>query len=220
MTSDLSIHNYELFKILVAIIAAATMIIGNITALVQKNIKRMLAYSSVAHAGYMLMGIVAANADGYRAILFYSTAYIFMQIGAFIVVSVFEQGEEKFVNIEDYAGLRKYQPWMAACMAIFMFSLAGLPPFAGFFGKYYLFVAAIKSGYSWLAIIAVIASMISMYFYIGLIIQMYFKEHTDKSIPNLSIDKWGTATIIISAVATLIFGVMPLLISSLTEFMF
>jgi NADH-quinone oxidoreductase subunit N len=124
----------------------------------------------------------------------------------------------KFQNIEDYAGLSKTQPWMAAVMAIFMLSLAGIPPFAGFFGKYYLFIAAVKGGYTWLTITAVIATIISIYFYIGMIIQMYFKDSksdalvVNKGLPNLSI--------IIAVAAIVIFGVFPSLIIDIAKVLF
>lgn len=191
---------------ILAILAAATMLVGNLSALAQKSVKRMLAYSSVAHAGYLLMGIVAANQRGWSGLAFYSAAYIFMQIGAFIVVSVMEKNDSEELTFSDLAGLRKAHPALAAAMAIFMFSLAGLPPFAGFFGKYYLFTAAIEAGFVWLTIIAVISSIISVYFYIGLVLQMYFKEPEQELISHT-----GRAgiSIAVSVIALLAFGIFP-----------
>jgi len=203
------------FKLILAILSAITMIIGNITALVQKNVKRMLAYSSVAHAGYLLMGIASNNQDGWSGIMFYSTAYVFMQIGAFIVVSVLERQTDNFITFEEYSGLRNSHPFLAAVMAMFMLSLAGIPPFAGFFGKYYLFVAAVKADLLWLTVIAVIASIISMYFYIGLILQMYFKEPLSKE-PE-SDTGLAKITLAISAIGILLFGIFPQIIVNLTE---
>jgi len=203
------------FKLILAILSAITMIIGNITALVQKNVKRMLAYSSVAHAGYLLMGIASNNQDGWSGIMFYSTAYVFMQIGAFIVVSVLERQTDNYITFEEYSGLRNSHPFLAAVMAMFMLSLAGIPPFAGFFGKYYLFVAAVKADLLWLTVIAVIASIISMYFYIGLILQMYFKEPLSKE-PE-SDTGLAKITLAISAIGILIFGIFPQIIVNLTE---
>lgn len=200
-------------KDIVAVISALTMLVGNITAVVQKNVKRMLAYSSVAHAGYLLMGIVGGNITGWTGILFYSTAYMFMQIGAFIVLSVLEKDTTKNLEIEDYNGLSKKQPFLAAIMGIFMFSLAGIPPFAGFFGKYLLFYSAIQSGYTWLTIVAVISSIISMYFYIGLVLNMYFKEpNENEMIPN-----YGTAkiTLILSTFAVIVLGLFPSIVEGL-----
>lgn len=214
-----SVAGSKTAQLIIALISAATMLIGNITALVQKNVKRMLSYSSVAHAGYLLMGIVAANATGMSGILFYSAAYMFMQTGAFIVVSVLERNDEQFLEISDYAGLYKSYPLLSGVMAMFMFSLAGIPPFAGFFGKYYLFAGAIEAGFTWLTIIAVISSIISMYFYIGLIIQMYFKESAT-AVPdvrpelNCGGSKYALA---ISAFAILLFGILPSLITNLTD---
>ncbi len=210
-------------QMILAVISAATMLIGNLTALIQKNVKRMLSYSSVAHAGYLLMGVVAANASGWNGILFYSAAYLFMQTGSFIVVSMIERNDETNLAIADYAGLRKAYPLLSAAMAVFMFSLAGLPPFAGFFGKYYLFIATVEAGYTWLTIIAVISSIISMYFYIGLVIQMYFREPesattqaTDGEEPQIGTGSAKFA-LAVSVAATLLFGVLPSLITNITE---
>lgn len=171
------LHTSQITREILAYIAAATMIIGNLTALSQKNVKRMLAYSSVAHAGYILMGAVSNTPEGYSAIAYYSLAYIFMQAGAFAVLSVLETKEGDNLTLDDYNNLRATHPILAAIMTCFMLSLAGIPPFGGFFGKYFLFVSAVKSGYVWLTVVAVIASIISMYFYIGLILNMYFKQN-------------------------------------------
>lgn len=209
---QLSLYTNTIRDIL-AYISAATMIIGNITALVQKNIKRMLAYSSVAHAGYLLMGIVGNNSLGWTGILFYSTAYIFMQLGAFVILSLFERNEQSNLELSDYSGLRKSHPIIAGLMAVFMLSLAGIPPFAGFFGKYYLFVSAIDGGYTWLTIIAVIASIVSMYYYIGVILAMYFKEPGDTALegqPGLA-----KITLTLSFVGLLLFGVLPFLLTDI-----
>ncbi len=204
------IFNSGTIKLIIALISAGTMLIGNISALVQTNIKRMLAYSSVAHAGYLLMGIVANTAIGWDGIAFYTTAYMFMQIGAFTVVSILEKNHEGRLNLTDYSGLSKTHPVIAATMAVFMLSLTGIPPFAGFFGKYYLFAAAIESGYTWLAIVAVIASIISIYFYIRLIINMYFKEPAET---EMTIEKSiSYLTVGISTAGVIFFGVFPSII--------
>lgn len=197
----------EQSRYIIAFLSAATMLIGNITALVQKNVKRMLAYSSVAHAGYILMGVVSNNVDGWAGISYYSAAYIFMQIGAFIVVSLIEKQDDNRLNLEDYKGLSKSNPFLAATMAIFMFSLVGLPPFGGFIGKYYLFLSAIETGYLWLTIIAVIASLISVYFYIGLIINMYFREQSNP-IEKISLGH-ANISLIIGIIGILLLGVLP-----------
>jgi NADH-quinone oxidoreductase subunit N len=158
-----------------AVMSAATMLIGNITALAQTNVKRMLAYSSVAHAGYLLMGIVANSDAGHQAIYFYVTSYVFMQLGAFVVVGLLERGNEEHLQISDYAGLAKREPVLAFVMSVFMFSLAGIPPMAGFFGKYLLFASVIET-HLWLTFVAVLSSLVSAYFYLGLIVKMYFAE--------------------------------------------
>ncbi len=163
-----SAHILNVSLSVLAVISAITMLIGNISALTQKNVKRMLAYSSVAHAGYMMMGLVSNTTSGYTSIMFYAAAYTFMQFGAFAIVSILEKSDESNTDIDDYKGLHRRNPVLAFLMTIFMLSLAGIPPMAGFFGKYFLFVNAINAGYVWLTVIAVIASIISMYFYIGL----------------------------------------------------
>jgi len=197
----------EQSRFIIAILSSATMLIGNITALVQKNVKRMLAYSSVAHAGYILMGVVSNNVDGWAGIAYYSAAYILMQIGAFVVVSLIEKQDDNRLNLEDYNGLSKSNPFLAAAMGLFMFSLVGLPPFGGFIGKYYLFLSAIESGYLWLTIVAVIASLISVYFYIGLIINMYFREQT-QPVEKISLGMANIA-IIIAIIGILLLGILP-----------
>ena len=141
------------------IIAILTMAVGNILAIVQTNIKRMLAYSSIAHAGYVLLAIIAGTNEAMDAMKLYLLVYTFMNMGAFAVVILLEKGE----NITDYNGLSKSHPIAAALMLIFMFSLAGIPPTAGFMGKFYIFMAAINAGYAWLVIIAVIFSAISAF---------------------------------------------------------
>ncbi len=157
-------------------IAILTMGVGNIVALSQTNIKRMLAYSSIAHAGYMLLGIIAGTADGMASVLNYMLIYGFMNIGAFAVVIMLRSEGFKGDKISDYEGLSKTHPMAAALMLIFMFSLTGIPPTAGFMGKFYIFMSAINAGYTWLVIIAVIFSAISAYFYLRIVMYMYMKE--------------------------------------------
>ncbi len=199
------------YNFIVALVAVLTMFVGNISALVQTNVKRMLAYSSIAHAGYLLMGIAAGTPMGFSAIGFYSAAYLFMQFGAFAVVSSIEKNGE-MMNLDDYAGLSQSQPLLAAMMSVFMFSLAGLPPFAGFLGKYYLFAAAVKSNMVWLTVAAVVATMISMYFYIGLIIKMYFQTKPDNP-PEA--DTRGIKPLLwISCLALIALGLFPSIITS------
>ncbi|RPI68224.1 MAG: NADH-quinone oxidoreductase subunit N [Ignavibacteriae bacterium] len=194
-------------------ISAITMLIGNITAIAQTNVKRMLAYSSVAHAGYLLMGIVAGTSYGHSAIVFYVTAYTFMQLGAFVIVGILERDDETSLDLNDWAGLSKKHPIMAGVMAVFMFSLAGIPPFAGFFGKYMLFYAAVQSGYTWLTIVAVVSSVISVWFYLGLVVKMYFNDpqHDGYEAPA------GLAgiSLAVCTVAVVLLGVLPNLLTGL-----
>ncbi|MBI2619414.1 MAG: NADH-quinone oxidoreductase subunit N [Ignavibacteriales bacterium] len=161
---------------ILAILAAVSMMIGNIAAIAQNNVKRMLAYSSVAHAGYMLTGIAAGNEEGQIGIMFYLAAYVFMNLGAFSIVSLVEGQNDTRLSFDDYSGLSKQQPLLAALMSVFMFSLAGIPPLAGFFGKYYVFLAAVKADLTWLAILGVLTSLISVYYYLRLVVLMYFRD--------------------------------------------
>ncbi len=205
-------------RMIIAIMAALTMLVGNISAVVQKNVKRMLAYSSIAHAGYLLMGIAANNENGWSGIVFYSAAYMFMQIGAFVIVGILERNDER-IELTDYTGLSKTNPVIAALMAIFMFSLAGIPPFAGFPGKYILFISAIEAGFTWLTIVAVISTIISIYFYIGLIVFMYFKDGEMTIREKLPT---GTAAITlgISAVFVVLLGIFPSYLIDLVKGLF
>jgi NADH-quinone oxidoreductase subunit N len=151
-----------------AAIAVLSMVVGNVIAIAQTSVKRMLAYSSIAHAGYLLVGVVAGNAAGQNGVLFYLLAYTIMNVAAFGIVSILETREGKHLTFEEYEGLSTRQPLLAALMALFMFSLAGIPPFAGFFGKYYVFAGAVEAGYTWLAIVGVIMTVVSAYYYLRL----------------------------------------------------
>jgi NADH-quinone oxidoreductase subunit N len=199
----------------IAVVAAASMIVGNITAIAQSNVKRMLAYSSIAHAGYMLSGIAAANVEGETGILFYLLAYSFVNVGAFGVVSLMERQDDKSLNFEDYAGLSARRPMLAMLMSMFMFSLAGIPPFAGFFGKYYVFLAAVKANMTWLAILGVLTSLVSVYYYLRLVVLMYFREGNadlDHSVPPASMIALAAAALLI-----VVLGLYPSLIVDLTR---
>jgi NADH-quinone oxidoreductase subunit N len=184
-----------------------SMAIGNIVALAQTNIKRMLAYSSIAHAGYALIGIIAANTDGIASMMNYLMIYAFMNIGAFAVVIMLRTEGFKGDNITDYEGLAKTHPFLAALMLIFMFSLTGIPPTAGFIGKLYVFMSAINAGYTWLVIVAVVFSVISAYFYLRIVMYMYMRE------PKIEVatSKSGTLGVAlgVTAVMVLAIGVYP-----------
>ena len=205
-------------QMIFAVMSAATMLIGNISALAQSNIKRMLAFSSVAHAGYIMMGLVSGSQYGYGGIVFYLTAYMFMQIGSFIIVAILERNGEKYLELSDYAGLSKRHPVLAAFMTIFMFSLAGIPPFAGFFGKYFLFTAAIDAGFLWLTLVGVLSSIISVYFYIGLIVKMYFTEPEGQREDN-EVGMSGLS-LIITIAGVIVLGILPSGILSIASNLF
>ncbi len=205
------------YQLILAVLSAGTMIIGNVTAIAQTNVKRMLAFSSVAHAGYLMMGLVSSTTTGLQGILFYSVSYTLMQIGAFVVVSVIEKNNSENLDFSDYAGLSKKSPFLAALMSIFMLSLAGIPPFAGFFGKYLLFSSSLETGYLWLVIIGVASSVISLYFYLGLIVQMYFKEGNDTELqtdPGIA-----SITLIVAAIGVVLLGIVPSLLVNSFSFL-
>lgn len=190
------------------ILAVLTMTVGNFTALRQDNIKRMLAYSSIAHAGYALVGLVAANATGTTGILFYMLSYAFMNIGAFaVIVLVGKQGEPNG-TVMDFAGLGVKRPLLAATMTLFLFSLAGMPPTAGFIGKFYLFSGAVQAGYIWLAIIGVLNSAASVYYYLRVIVYMYFKPG-EQEFDWFTVSAPVALALVISAAGSLIPGIIP-----------
>lgn len=165
-----------------AILAALTMTLGNLAALRQSSLKRMLAYSSIAHAGYALVGLVSGTSEGVSGVLFYMWSYLFMNLGAFAVVAALERlGENDVVNGR-FAGLADRRPALAAAMAIFMFSLAGIPPFAGFLAKFFVFGAAMKAGWGWLVVIGVVNSVISAFYYLYITVQMYFTPAPDAAV--------------------------------------
>lgn len=184
-----------------------SMAVGNIVALAQTNIKRMLAYSSIAHAGYALIGIIAANTDGIASMMNYLMIYAFMNVGAFAVVIMLRTEGFKGDNITDYEGLAKTHPFLAALMLIFMFSLTGIPPTAGFIGKLYVFMSAINAGYTWLVLVAVIFSVISAYFYLRIVMYMYMREPKVEVVTSKS----GTLGVAlgVTAVMVLAIGVYP-----------
>jgi NADH-quinone oxidoreductase subunit N len=159
------------------ILAVLTMTAGNVVALVQNNIKRMLAYSAIAHAGYVIVGMAAGSGHGAGgAILYYLLAYAFTNLGAFAVVVALDRGAEAHDEIADYRGLARDHPGLAAAMALCLLSLTGIPPLAGFVAKFYIFAAALNAGLVWLVVIAVLNSVVSAYYYVGVIVAMYMQE--------------------------------------------
>jgi NADH-quinone oxidoreductase subunit N len=190
------------------LIAALTMVLGNVIAIAQPNIKRMLAYSSIAHAGYLAVAFAATSDRGVSAALFYLLAYSLMNLGAFAIVTMLGRGEDKLVNLNDYAGLAAKRPGLAAVLSVFLLSLAGVPGTAGFAGKFFIFRAAIESRLVWLAIIGVVTTVISFYYYLYVIVQMYMREpiedFTDVSAPGSV-----KVALFLTAVGTLYLGILP-----------
>jgi NADH-quinone oxidoreductase subunit N len=188
--------------------AALSMTLGNIGALVQENVKRLLAYSSIAHAGYLLVAFAAAREIGISAAIFYTAAYAFMNVGAFVVVSHFASGGERYVTLDDYSGLGRRSPALAAILTIFLLSLIGIPVTGGFFAKFYVFSAALKSNLVWLTIIGVVNSAIAAYYYLRVIVVMYMREpRVEEPVPRMQ-PALGVA-LGLSLAATIYLGVLP-----------
>ncbi len=193
---------------IVAVVAAASMIWGNVAALTQENVKRMLAYSSIAHAGYILIGVLAVSEIGLWSVLFYVLAYSFITFGAFGTVILLERKEYAGETCADYAGLSHRAPFLAAMMLLFMLALTGIPPTGGFFGKVYLFAAAVEAGWTWVAVIGVVTSAISLYYYFRIVVYMYLRESTQAApVPMHAPALFGA--IAFCALATLILGLYP-----------
>jgi len=205
------------------ILAVLTMFAGNLGALVQNNVKRLLAYSSIAHAGYILVAFAAVtgmtsgesgNAGGvpaYAAVLFYLLSYALVKVGAFTIVSQLGGKDEKYVTLEDYAGLSQRHPVAAAALSLFLLSLLGLPVTAGFFGKFYVFKAAVNSNLIWLAVLMAVNSIIGAYYYLKVIVAMYMREPSEDSAATAPISFPATVNIVlaVSAIGTVYFGLFP-----------
>jgi NADH-quinone oxidoreductase subunit N len=194
-------------SILLAVLAVLTMAVGNIMAISQTNIKRMLAYSSIAHAGYALVGLAAGGPDGAASVMLYVLIYAVMNMGAFGVVIMLRKAGVRGEEIADFAGLGKTNKTAAFLMLIFLFSLTGIPPMAGFVGKFYIFKSAVQAGMIWLAVIGVIFSAISAYFYLRVIMLMYMYEPKEEFLlvqsPALAL------ALAISVSAVIVIGVYP-----------
>ena len=204
MTAFPEVHDE--WQTLFWIMAALTMTVGNISALVQSNVKRMLAFSSISHAGYLAMGVLVLDSNSVGAILFYLAVYSAMNLGAFAIIAVAER-EEQGVTFEDYRGLASRHPWLSAAIALFLISLAGFPPTAGFVAKYGLFSVVIAKGYIWLVIIAVLNTLVSVYYYLRLVVNMYMREEEEVLRPVTGIMVVGLIVLLVAAV--LLFGIAP-----------
>lgn len=189
--------------------AVLTMTVGNIIALVQENIKRMLAYSGIAHAGYLLIGVVAGSELAQAGILFYLLGYAFMNVGAFGVLALLGKKETEYNTLADFNGLGLKHPVLGLGMAVFMFSLAGIPPTGGFMGKLYIFSAAIDSGYLWLVVIGALNSVVSIYYYLRVIVVMYFKDPSRETVPFPSPSPAITVGLGLAAAGIMLLGIFP-----------
>jgi len=195
------------WQFIIAILAVLTMTIGNLVAIWQNNLKRLLAYSSIAHAGYLLMGVVVMDDIGVAAVMIYFLMYLFMNLGAFLVVMLLANkiGSE---DIEDYAGLGYKAPVLGVAMVIFLISLTGLPPTAGFIGKLYIFTAVLNAGneWIWLAVVGVLNSVVSLFYYVKIIRDMYIKGVEKENEKSYEFHPLAVALVVILAIPTLIFG--------------
>ncbi|HVR41687.1 MAG TPA: NADH-quinone oxidoreductase subunit N, partial [Thermoanaerobaculia bacterium] len=189
-----------------AVVAALSMIIGNLAAITQNNIKRMLAYSSISHAGYILLGIIGVSVMGIRGVLVYSVVYVFANLGIWATVLMMRRHEYAGEQVDDFEGLSRRAPFWAFAMIIFLLSLGGIPPTAGFIGKYFLFYAAVKNGFGWLAIIAVLMSAVSMFYYLRIVVAMYLREGREAEVAESGSLKFVAG---LCLAVTLVLGVYP-----------
>jgi len=193
--------------LVIAYVSVFSMVLGNIVALSQSSLKRLLAYSSIAHAGYMLAGIASGSTEGLLGVGLYLAAYAITTLGAFGVIAWMESVLHEGQTVESLAGLSRRQPGVAALLALFMFSLTGIPPFAGFVGKYYVFMAAVRADLVWLAVIGVLTSVVGAYYYLRIVVQMYFREGKEVRQPLPAVPVM--AALIVSAILILLIGVYP-----------
>jgi NADH-quinone oxidoreductase subunit N len=194
---------------LVWISALLSMTIGNFAALLQSNVKRLLAYSSIAHAGYVLVALTARSDVGTAAAMFYLAAYAFMNIGAFSIVSHLSGKNERYQNVDDFAGLGQKQPVTAAMLAIFLLSLIGVPLTGGFFGKFYIFKAALESHLVWLTVLGLLNSAVAAYYYLRILVVMYMHEPSEAAMKAEPLSPGLSAALILPAIGTLLLGIFP-----------
>ncbi|RMG43572.1 MAG: NADH-quinone oxidoreductase subunit N [Acidobacteria bacterium] len=195
-----------------SVLAVATMIVGNLMALVQDRVKRLLAYSSVAHAGYLLLGVMAPIDVGVANTVFYLAAYTFMTVGAFAVVSLFQTEGEDADHLMNFSGLGRSHPVLALVMTVFMLSLIGIPPMGGFTGKYVIFLAALRSGHPWLAGIMALTAVIGAAYYLKVIVAMYFRDPAAGSTVDVRVPLPAGVALSVAAAGTVLLGVYPALV--------
>jgi NADH-quinone oxidoreductase subunit N len=190
------------------VVAAATMIVGTVVGVTQSSVKRMLAYSSIAHGGYLLVALVSANDLGRGAVLFYLLTYAVTNIGAFGVIAALDTADRPNDQVQDYAGLWNTRPVLAGLMTVFLLSLGGFPPMAGFIGKWYVFSAAIKAGDVGLAIIGVLTSVVSVFFYLRIVVMMYMTP-TDRPVDVSPVPRVVSLALVVSAILVVYLGILP-----------
>jgi NADH-quinone oxidoreductase subunit N len=190
------------------VVAALTMVLGNVVAIAQPNIKRMLAYSSIAHAGYIVVAFATATEAGMAAALFYALAYSIMNLGAFAIVTVLSRSQDKTANLADFAGLAARRPGLAALLSLFLLSLAGVPGTAGFAGKFFIFRSAVDAGMTSLAIIAVVTTVISFYYYLHVIVQMYMREPQEE-FTDVKVTGAINTALVAAVAGTVYLGILP-----------
>ncbi|WP_206812641.1 NADH-quinone oxidoreductase subunit N [Paradesulfitobacterium ferrireducens] len=191
---------------LLLILAALTMIVGNLMAIPQTNIKRMMAFSSVAQAGYLLVGVIAESNAGVKGVLFYAMIYVFANAGVFAVIAHVEPAQDSD-EIKDYAGLARRSPLAAAVLTVSVLSMAGIPPLAGFVGKFYLFSAVMSTGYSWIAFVGFVMSMVSVYYYLSIVRVMYLGE--GEGLPEIPVYGAAKFTMLFAMLITVFLGIYP-----------
>jgi NADH-quinone oxidoreductase subunit N len=184
------------------------MTIGNIAALVQNDAKRMLAFSSISHAGYAMVGLVAANKQGVSAVIVYMLVYTLMNIAAFGILALVARKNEQSTRMQDFAGFANTNPWLALAMTVLVFSLAGIPPMAGFMAKFYVFMSAVHAGLYWLVFAAVLNSAIGIYYYLRFTVYMYMREPEEKLSP-IKASPALVVAIVVSIIGILVIGVAP-----------
>jgi len=204
---------WEVWSTVLIVLAVLSMIVGNVLALPQRNLKRMLAYSSIAHAGYLLLGVIAIGEDGLQqassAVLFYLVAYAFMNLGAFGVLVLIRNRRPFAYTLDEIAGLGRSMPVLALAMTVFMLSLTGVPPMAGFWGKFYLFTALVDAHLTWLAIVAVIMSTVSAFYYLRVVWYLFFREPEGAVVELEPSEAGATWAVTLSALGVLLVGLYP-----------
>jgi len=192
---------------MLVLLAVLSLAIGNITAIAQTNLKRMLAYSTIGHMGFLLLGILAGDLVGYSAGMFYVVVYVLMNLGAFGMIMLLSRAGFEADNLEDFKGLNQRSPWYAFLMMLLMFSMAGVPPTVGFYAKLSVLQAAVNAGYVWLAVVAVLLSLIGAFYYLRIVKLMYFDAPTDTA----AIEPRFDVRLLLSAngLAMLVFGILP-----------